>query len=114
MITLKVLNFMPKNNANAGWFLYIIRCANSHLYTGITTDIARRFAEHQTGSPKAAKYLKGKGPLTLVYQESLADRSEASKRESAIKKLSRQQKLVLIEQHQRLGRHSTSDNMLVE
>tara|TARA_R110000850_G_scaffold44516_2_gene113092 strand:+ start:883 stop:1206 length:324 start_codon:yes stop_codon:yes gene_type:complete len=99
MITLKVLYFMSKNNAKTGWYLYIIRCANSHLYTGITTDIARRFAEHQASGPKAAKYLKGKGPLTLVYQESLVDRSEASKREITVKKYTRQQKLLLIEQH---------------
>lgn len=99
MITLKVLYFMSKNNAMTGWYLYIIRCANSHLYTGITTDIARRFAEHQASGPKAAKYLKGKGPLTLVYQESLVDRSEASKREIIVKKYTRQQKLLLIEQH---------------
>jgi putative endonuclease len=100
MITLKVLYFMPQNNANAGWYLYIIRCANSHLYTGITTDISRRLAEHQASGAKAAKYLKGKGPLTLVYQQPLADRSEALKREIAIKKYSRQQKLLLIEQYE--------------
>ncbi|MBB1362459.1 GIY-YIG nuclease family protein [Shewanella sp. SR44-4] len=100
MITLKVLYFMSKNNANTDWYLYIIRCANSHLYTGITTDISRRFGEHQASGPKAAKYLRGKGPLTLVYQESLADRSEASKREIAVKKYTRQQKLLLIEQYE--------------
>ncbi len=100
MITLKVLYFMSKNNPNTDWYLYIIRCANSHLYTGITTDIARRFGEHQASGPKAAKYLRGKGPLTLVYQESLADRSEASKREIAVKKYTRQQKLLLIEQYE--------------
>ncbi|WP_259397245.1 GIY-YIG nuclease family protein, partial [Shewanella sp. SG41-4] len=92
--------FMPKNITNIHWYLYIIRCANSHLYTGITTDISRRFAEHQASGPKAAKYLKGKGPLTLVYQELLADRSEASKREIAIKKYTRKQKLSLIEQYE--------------
>ncbi|WP_350979378.1 GIY-YIG nuclease family protein [Shewanella sp. AC34-MNA-CIBAN-0136] len=91
---------MSKNNPNTDWYLYIIRCANSHLYTGITTDIARRFGEHQASGPKAAKYLRGKGPLTLVYQESLADRSEASKREIAVKKYTRQQKLLLIEQYE--------------
>jgi putative endonuclease len=91
---------MSKNNPNTDWYLYIIRCANSHLYTGITTDISRRFAEHQASGPKAAKYLRGKGPLTLVYQEALAGRSEASKREIAVKKYTRQQKLLLIEQYE--------------
>jgi putative endonuclease len=113
MITLKVLYFMSQKHANTAWYLYIIRCANSHLYTGITTDIARRLAEHLGSGPKAAKYLKGKGPLTLVYQEQLTDRSEASKREIAIKKYSRSQKLSLIEQYE-LSRHSTSTNALVE
>jgi len=90
---------MSQTNISRTWYMYIIRCGNSHLYTGITTDIARRFAEHQAGGAKAAKYLKGKGPLTLVYQEPLAGRSEALKREIAVKKHSRQQKLCLIEQY---------------
>ncbi|WP_312018382.1 GIY-YIG nuclease family protein [Shewanella surugensis] len=80
----------------AYWHLYIIECANGHLYTGITTDINRRFKEHQTGGKKTAKYLKGKGPLKLKYQESIGDHSQALKREIAIKKLSRAQKLQLI------------------
>ena len=79
------------------WYLYLIRCANGHLYTGITTDVARRFNEHQSSSPKAAKYLRGKGPLTLMYQEQVGPRSDALKREIAVKKLSRAQKLALIE-----------------
>lgn len=87
---------MPQNSADKPWYLYIIKCANGHLYTGITTDIDRRFSEHQASGPKAAKFLKGKGPLELVYQESLACRSSASKREIAVKKLTRAQKLVLL------------------
>lgn len=79
------------------WYLYLIRCANGHLYTGITTDVARRFNEHQSNSPKAAKYLRGKGPLTLMYQEQVGTRSDALKREIAVKKLSRTKKLGLIE-----------------
>lgn len=79
------------------WYLYLIRCANGHLYTGITTDVTRRFNEHQSNGPKAAKYLRGKGPLTLMYQEQVGTRSDALKREIAVKKLSRAQKLGLIE-----------------
>ncbi|GGP51328.1 GIY-YIG nuclease family protein [Shewanella saliphila] len=89
---------MSQTDAVSSWYLYIIRCANSHLYTGVTTDVTRRFAEHQSGGPKAAKFLKGKGPLTLMYQETLVDRSSALKREIAVKKLSRLQKLQLIDQ----------------
>lgn len=79
------------------WYLYLIRCTNGHLYTGITTDVTRRFNEHQSNGPKAAKYLRGKGPLTLMYQEQAGTRSDALKREIAVKKLSRTQKLALIE-----------------
>ena len=79
------------------WYLYLIRCANGHLYTGITTDVARRFNEHQSSSPKAAKYLRGKGPLTLIYQEKVGRHGDALRREIAVKKLSRAQKLTLIE-----------------
>lgn len=83
--------------SNDFWFLYIIRCNDGQLYTGITTDVIRRFNEHQSGGLKAAKYLKGKGPLTLLYQEQHPNRSAASKRELAVKKLSKQQKLALIQ-----------------
>ncbi|GGB71536.1 GIY-YIG nuclease family protein [Shewanella inventionis] len=90
---------MSQVNPVSGWYVYIIRCANSHLYTGVTTNVERRFAEHQLGGVKAAKFLKGKGPLTLVYQESHIDRSAALKREIAIKKMSRQQKIQLVTQN---------------
>ncbi len=79
------------------WFLYIIRCRNGQLYTGITKDIDRRFQEHLAGGAKAAKFLRGKAPLEIVYRESVGEHSQALKREIAIKKLSRQQKLALIE-----------------
>ncbi|GGZ02765.1 MULTISPECIES: GIY-YIG nuclease family protein [Shewanella] len=80
----------------SSWSLYIIRCRDGELYTGVTTDVNRRFVEHQGGGPRAAKYLKGKAPLQLVYQELVGSRSEALKREIQIKKLSRQQKLALL------------------
>lgn len=79
------------------WYLYMIRCANGHLYTGVTTNVARRFKEHTSGGVKAAKFLRGKGPLELAYQETLENRSAALKREIEVKKLSRQQKLSLIQ-----------------
>jgi len=78
------------------WFLYMIRCANGHLYTGVTLDIERRFKEHQTGGPKAAKFLRGKGPLALVYNEAVGTKSDALKREIAIKRWPRAKKLALI------------------
>lgn len=77
------------------WFVYMLRCRDGSLYTGYTDDIERRFAVHQSG--KGAKYTRSRLPVELVYQESLPDKSAALKREAAIKKLSRQQKLQLIE-----------------
>ncbi|CAM4044077.1 Excinuclease ABC, C subunit domain protein [Shewanella aquimarina] len=74
----------------------MIRCANGHLYTGITTDIDRRFKEHSDNGPKTAKYLRGKGPLTLVYRERVGSRSAALKREIAVKRLTKAQKVALI------------------
>ena len=80
----------------AQWSLYLIRCANGHLYTGITTDVERRFKEHQESGAKSAKFLRGKGPLTLVYIETVGSHSDALKREIAVKKLSRAKKLALV------------------
>ena len=79
------------------WFLYVVRCANGHLYTGVTTNVARRFSEHQSGGIKSAKYLRGKGPLTLMYQEQVGSHGDALRREIVVKKLSRVKKLALIE-----------------
>ena len=73
------------------WYLYVLRCADGSLYTGITTDVERRFAVHQSG--KGAKYTRGRGPLEIAYQEVCADHSDALKREYAFKQLSREQKL---------------------
>jgi len=76
------------------WQLYIIRCSDDSLYTGITTDLERRFEQHLSG--KGAKYFNGRKPLEIVYRESCADRAEASRREAVIKRLSRREKLALI------------------
>ncbi|GIU14133.1 hypothetical protein TUM4261_29240 [Shewanella sp. c952] len=82
------------------WYLYMVRCANGHLYTGVTTDVLRRFSEHQSGSAKSAKFLRGKGPLTLAYSETIGSHSDALKREIALKKWPRAKKLALIESRQ--------------
>lgn len=76
------------------WSVYIIECGDGSLYTGITNDVQARFLAHKQG--RGAKYTKGRGPLTLKYQEECGDRSTATKREMAIKKLSREEKLALI------------------
>lgn len=76
------------------WYLYILRCGDGTLYTGITTDVPKRLEQHRTG--KGAKYTRGRSPLELVYQEECGNHSEALKRELAVKKLTREQKEVLI------------------
>ena len=77
------------------WYVYMIRAADQSLYTGITTDVERRFAEHQSGRA-GAKYFRGRKPQKVVLVESGHDRSSASIREAQIKKLSRDQKMALI------------------
>lgn len=76
------------------WYLYILRCGDGTLYTGITTDVEARFAQHQCG--KGAKYTRGRGPLELVYREECEDHSHALKRELAIKAMPREEKQKLI------------------
>jgi len=77
------------------WSLYIIQCRDESLYTGITTDISRRLKEHN--AKKGAFYTQNKTPVKLVYQEAMASQSEARKREAAIKRLTRKEKLQLIQ-----------------
>ena len=72
------------------WYLYILRCKDNTLYTGITTDVARRLEAHRSG--KGAKYTRGRAPLELVYQENCGNHSDALKRELEIKAMSRKQK----------------------
>ena len=72
------------------WIVYILRCGDNSLYTGITQDIEKRIKSHQKGS--GAKYTKGRGPFSLVYSETYPNRSLASQREYALKKLTKEKK----------------------
>lgn len=76
------------------YYVYILRCGDGTLYTGSTNDVPRRLAVHQQG--KGAKYTRARLPVTLVYQETWDNRSQALRREYAIKQLSRQEKLALL------------------
>ena len=76
------------------WYVYMLRCGDGSLYTGSTTDVERRLREHQGGT--GARYTRSRPPVTLAYAEEAPDRSAAQRREAAIKKLSRVQKLKLI------------------
>ena len=78
------------------WFVYILRCADGSLYTGITTNLERRCRQHNAGT--ASRYTRGRRPTKLVYHEAQASRSLALKREAAIKALPRRQKDTLVRQ----------------
>ena len=82
------------------WFVYMLRCRDGSLYTGCTDHVERRLAVHQSG--KGAKYTRSRLPVELVYQEEAVDRSAALRREAAIKKLTRQEKLSLVEEKRRM------------
>ena len=79
----------------ADWFVYMVRTARGSLYTGITTDVERRFHEHQGGAPRGARSLRGKGPLDLVFSAPAGDRSRASRLEWRIKQWPRPRKEAL-------------------
>ena len=69
------------------WYVYIVRCADNSLYTGIAVDVARRVAEHNGDQRSGARYTRGRQPVRLVYQEAVATRSLAARRETQIKRL---------------------------
>lgn len=76
------------------WYVYILLCGDGSYYTGITTDVQKRLETHKNG--KGAKYTRGRGPLSLLYVETLTNKSEALKREHSIKQLSKKNKTELI------------------
>jgi len=79
------------------WFVYLLRCADNTLYCGITTNLGKRLRQHNGELVGGAKYTRVRQPCVLVYSETLNNRSEASKRECVIKKLTKQEKLALFE-----------------
>ncbi len=85
-----------QGTGSEGWSLYLIRTASGSLYCGVTTDVERRFREHSGSGVKAAKSLRGRGPLVLEFQRYIGSRSAALKREFAVKRLSRTEKEKLI------------------
>jgi len=83
-----------KGGGGMSWTVYILRCADGTLYTGCTNNLPRRLKAHQSG--RGAKYTRSRGPVSLAYQEAAEDQSAALRREIAIKRLTRQEKLALI------------------
>ena len=84
-----------KTNNEQTWYVYVIRASDNSLYTGVTTDVQRRFKEH-CGTQKGARYFRGRQPIEVVYSDACPDRGSALRREAAIKKLPRAQKLKMI------------------
>lgn len=84
---------MPKSSPS--WFVYILRCNDNSLYTGITTSLEQRLDEHNT-SPKGAKYTRGRRPVHIVYSEKHISRATAASREYAIKQFSKMEKEQLV------------------
>ena len=87
------------------WSIYILRCADGSLYTGVALDVMRRLQEHQSQGPKAAKYVRWRTPLQLVYTREVGSRSEALKEEWRIKRLSKAHKEQLVVDAADLLRH---------
>ena len=85
-----------------GWWVYMVRCADRSLYTGVTTDVSRRLRQHNAGT--ASKYTRSRLPVRLAYREKTTGRGAALQREAAIKRLSRQGKERLIEARSRPNR----------
>jgi len=79
------------------WSVYLIRCGDGSLYTGVARDVARRFEEHSASEGKGAKYLRGRGPLRLVLEHPVGERGLALRVEGRIKKLPRAQKELLLD-----------------
>ena len=89
LITLAELAKTKKDN----WVVYILKCRDGSLYTGITNNINKRIEDHEKGV--GAKYTRGRGPFEVIFKENHPDRSSASKKESEIKSLSRKNKIAL-------------------
>ena len=90
-----------KRIANHHWFVYIVRCSDGSLYTGITKDISRRCKQHNAGT--ASRYTHSRLPVRLLYQEVCSSQSSALKREAAIKAMTRRDKLALILRGKKTG-----------
>lgn len=82
--------------STSDWHVYLIRCGDGTLYTGVATDVSRRLQEHRRGEGKGAKYLRGRGPLELVLERTVGPRGVALSVESRIKRLRRSRKEELI------------------
>jgi len=90
----KILSDKPLRRTRGEWAVYMLRCADGTLYTGATSDLPRRLSQHQRG--KAAAYTRSRLPVELVFGERAKSKKAALRREASLKRLSRQQKLLLL------------------
>lgn len=95
---------MKKRKARPAWTVYILRCADGSLYTGMTRDVARRVEEHNSSGLLAARYTRARRPVVLVYREAAATRSAACRREYRIKQMTRADKQSLVQSKAKAGR----------
>ena len=86
------------DSASTEWCVYLVRCRDKSLYTGIATNVPRRFAEHARAGSRSSRYLRGKGPLQLVYVRVIGGRQLALRVESRVKRLPKSQKEALVKQ----------------
>ena len=84
-------------NLETDWWVYLVRCSDQSLYTGVTTNLVRRVDEHNGSQPGGARYTRARRPVALVWSERCNSRSEAQRREAAVRRLSRRQKDRLID-----------------
>ncbi|HBI43348.1 MAG TPA: hypothetical protein DDY78_10910 [Planctomycetales bacterium] len=99
--TLKSRNRHREESSSETWFVYLLRCADGSLYTGITNDVKRRCQQHNDGT--ASRYTCSRRPIKLVWKEAHPSRSSALKREAAIKAMTRRDKLALIQLRRKAG-----------
>ena len=92
---MKPVRSLQKKLKSPSWMVYILRCSDDSLYTGITNNLARRLAAHQSGT--ASRYTRSRTPVKLVYTESVGSKSSALRREVLIKQMRRQQKVGLVD-----------------
>lgn len=98
----------PAKRPRAAWNVYILRCRDGSLYTGIATDVPRRLAEHAAGSPRGAKYLRGRGPLKLVFTAGVPTREVALRLEARIKRMPKAEKEALLRSGPRRAKRALS------
>lgn len=88
-----------ESSSESEWSVYLLQCADGTLYTGVTTDVKRRLRQHNGELKGGASYTRARRPVTIVWCESCSNRSDAQRREAQIRRLSRREKLAMVDSH---------------